>query len=235
LAFLPKSRSPKLSCLLIKSTLVFLKRFVAIADSTSQSSMIKSQPFSGWRSEPRRRTPGHAHQDKLDEKPTPGSFNTPQMIWRHKWLLNVGCIVGRPHTLAKILNRGWAFIHALGIYPNYLVTLEVAGRQSGKVISLPLAMIAINGERYLVSMLGEAANWVQNIKAAGDKATLRHGIPEQVLLEEIAASRRAPILPVYLQSAPGARPHIPVSQDAPVSEFEKIVAQYPVFRVVSVK
>ncbi len=122
----------------------------------------------------------------------------------HRWMYRDG----RPHTLAKILNRGWAIIHSLGVAPNYLVTLEVVGRQSGKVVSFPLVMVAMNGERYLVSMLGEEANWVRNVRAAGGKATLRHGKSEPVLLKEIDAAQRAPL-----------------------SEFEKIAPQYPVFRV----
>ncbi len=80
---------------------------------------------------------------------------------------------GRPHTLAKILNWGWSVLHSLGISPNYLVTLEVVGRRSGKTVSFPLVMTVMNGERYLVSMLGEEVNWVRNVKAAGGKATLR--------------------------------------------------------------
>jgi hypothetical protein len=138
---------------------------------------------------------------------------------------------GRPNLLAKTLNRGWAILHSLGISPNYLVTLEVVGRQSGKIIRFPLVMAVVNGERYLVSMLGEEANWVKNVRAAGGKATLRHGRSEQVFLKEMDANQRAPILKVYLQRAPGARPHIEVSKDAPISEFERIAAQYPVFRV----
>ncbi|MGE5222006.1 MAG: nitroreductase/quinone reductase family protein, partial [Omnitrophica WOR_2 bacterium] len=138
---------------------------------------------------------------------------------------------GRPNRLAQIINRGWAWIHSLGLFPETLVTLEVAGRKSGKTISFPLAMVNRNGERYLVSMLGEQANWVRNVRAAGGKARLRHGITESVILEEVDASQRAPILKAYLQIAPGAQPHISVSKDAPVSEFEKIASQYPVFRL----
>ncbi len=138
---------------------------------------------------------------------------------------------GRPHTLAKILNRGWAILHAKGLAPSYYVTLQVVGRQSGKIISFPLVMAVMNSERYLVSMLGEEANWVRNVRVAGGKATLVHGTSEQVQLKEVAVDQRAPILKAYLKVAPGARPHIPVSKDAPVSEFEKIAAQYPVFRV----
>lgn len=142
---------------------------------------------------------------------------------------------GRPNKLTKIVNRGWAIFHSLGIFPDYLVTLEVVGRQSGKIISFPLALTVMNGERYLVSMLGEETNWVRNVRAAKGKARLIHGISEQVLLEEVDASQRAPVLKKFLRLAPGARPHIPVSKDAPIAEFEKIAVKYPVFRVKTIE
>ncbi len=142
---------------------------------------------------------------------------------------------GRPNLLAKIINRGWAILHSLGVLPDRFVTLEVVGRKSGRIISFPLAMTVMSGERYLVSMLGEETNWVRNIRAASGKAMLVHGTREQVLLEEVAIIRRAPILRAYLQLAPGARPHIPISKDAPTSEFEKISSNYPVFRLQTVK
>ncbi len=145
----------------------------------------------------------------------------------HRWMYRDG----RPNRLARVINRISAALHSSGIFPDYFVTLEVTGRKSGKTISFPLAMTVLNGERYLVSMLGEETNWVRNVRAAGGKARLVHGISEQVLLEEVAASQRAPILKAYLHLAPGARPHIPVSKDAPVSEFEKIASQYPVFKL----
>jgi hypothetical protein len=148
-----------------------------------------------------------------------------------KWLYRGG----HPNILAKVINKGWAIIHSSGIYPNYLVTLEVVGRRSGKMISLPLALITMNGERYLVSMLGEEANWVRNVKAAGGRARLRHGRIEEVFLEEVDVRQRAAIIRAYLQIAPGARPHIPVDKDAPITEFEKIAAQYPVFKINSSK
>ncbi len=138
---------------------------------------------------------------------------------------------GHPNQVAKIQNRFWAVLHSIGIFPDRFVTLEVVGRRSGRTISFPLAMTIVNGERYLVSMLGEDANWVRNVRAAGGKARLVHGISEQVLLKQVDATQTAPILKAYLQLAPGARPHIPVDKDAPVSDFEKIVSKYPVFRV----
>ncbi len=137
----------------------------------------------------------------------------------------------RPHALARALNRGWAALHARGIAPGYLVTLEVTGRRTGRPISFPLVMAAIEGERYLVSMLGTDVAWVRNVKAADGCAVLRHGRVENVRLEELPAHERAPVLKAYLQRAPGARPHIPVRKDAPVEDFEAIAGDFPVFRV----
>ena len=139
----------------------------------------------------------------------------------------------RPGALARLLNRGWAVAHARGIAPDYLVTLEVTGRRSGRTISFPLVMAVVDGERYLVSMLGREAAWVRNIKAADGRAVLRHGRTEQVRLEEIPCERNAPVLKAYLQCAPGARPHVAVDKDAPLEDFEAIAAQIPVFRVLA--
>jgi len=145
-----------------------------------------------------------------------------------KWLYRGG----RPNWLANTLNACSAGLHALGIAPNYLVTLEVRGRRSGRIVSLPLVMAVVKGERYLVSMLGPNSDWVRNAEAAGGRVTLRHGRREQVLLEEVPANQRAPILKAYLKRAPGARPHVAMDKDAPLSEFHRLAAQYPVFRVV---
>lgn len=142
---------------------------------------------------------------------------------------------GHPNALARFMNQGSALVYGLGISPNYLVTLEVVGRRSGKVISFPLVMTVLDGRRYLVSMLGENANWVHNLAAAGGRARLRHGVSEEVRLVEVDAGQRAPILKAYLRHAPGARPHMPVDKDAPLAEFEKIAAQYPVFCVEAVQ
>jgi hypothetical protein len=145
-----------------------------------------------------------------------------------KWLYRGG----RPNRVATVVNRCWAAIHALGIAPNYLVTLEVRGRLSGRQIRLPLVMAVVGGNRYLVSMLGEKVDWVRNVKAAGGNVTLRHGRREDIHLEEVAADRRAPVLRAYLKRAPGARPHLPIHRDATLSDFEQVASHFPVFLVV---
>ena len=140
---------------------------------------------------------------------------------------------GRPNRAARLLDRLTARVYALGVSPDHLVALEVRGRRSGRIIRFPLVMAVVGGERYLVSMLGQNANWVRNVKAAGGHVVLRHGRREEVRLEELEVDRRAPVLQAYLKRAPNARAHVPVPVDAPLATFERVAARIPVFRVVS--
>lgn len=153
-----------------------------------------------------------------------------QWFYRGKQWLYRGQRAGR---IAKVLNRMWAIVASRKAMSNGLVALEVIGRKSGRVVSFPLVMVTVEGQRYLASMLGDNTQWVRNVRAAGGKAVLRYGGREDVRLEEISVNRRAPLLKAYLQAAPGARPHVPVDKDAPLAEFEKIAAEHPVFRLVS--
>ena len=137
---------------------------------------------------------------------------------------------GRPVWSARISNRLGALAIAAGIGPSRAATLEVRGHKSGRTISFPVVVADYEGERYLVSMLGHNANWVRNLRA-DSHAVLRHGQREEVELVEDASDHRAAILRRYLELAPGARPFFPVDRRAPLEDFERIVDQYPVFRV----
>jgi len=140
----------------------------------------------------------------------------------------------RPNWIARLLNSFWAAVHSSGIAPNW-VTLQVTGRKSGKIISLPVVVALVDKQRYLVSMLGDDAQWVLNVRAAQGNAFIRAGRRYPVRLEEVPVAERAPIIKAYLERAPGARPHIPVSKDAPVADFEAIAAQFPAFRIIPTK
>ena len=138
----------------------------------------------------------------------------------------------RPNWIARILNRAAAAVASSGVTSDYLMTLEVIGRKSGRTVSLPVVIAVVDGQRYLVSMLGDNVQWVHNVRASGGRAVLRSGAREEIQLEEVSADERAPILRAYLQRAPGARPHVPENKDAALAEFQKVAATFPVFRVV---
>lgn len=139
---------------------------------------------------------------------------------------------GHPNLLAAAVNRGWAVAGAHGWWPQRLVTMEVAGRRTGRIISLPLMVTDHSGERYLVSMLGERSSWVANVRAAGGLVVLFRGHRRVVRLREVDTEHRPVILRRFLQVAPGARAHIPVHRLAPLAEFVAIAHLYPVFQII---
>ena len=112
------------------------------------------------------------------------------------------------------------------------MTLEVTGRRSGRTTRFPLGMARLDRRWYLVSMLGEQCNWVQNVRAARGLVTLRHGRAVRCMLHEVPVGERPPVLKRYLQQVPGARAHFPVSRNADVTDFEGIAPRYPVFLVI---
>ncbi len=138
---------------------------------------------------------------------------------------------GRPNRSARFQNRVSAVAFGAGIWPSRAGALQVRGRRSGHLITFPIVITDHEGGRYLVSMLGEGANWVRNVRADAGRAVLRHGRREEVVLEEVPVEKRAPILQRYLQIAPGGRPHIPVNRADPIEEFERIAPDIPVFRI----
>jgi hypothetical protein len=138
---------------------------------------------------------------------------------------------GRGNATARRYARLWAAVQGAGLLPRRWVTLEVAGRRSGRITRFPLGMADWQGHWYLVSMLGDDCNWVRSVRAAGGRVVLRHGSARRYRLVEVPVAERAPILKRYLEKVPGGRPHLPIDRHAPVAEFAAIAACYPVFRV----
>jgi deazaflavin-dependent oxidoreductase (nitroreductase family) len=139
---------------------------------------------------------------------------------------------GRPTRLGRVVNDASGLLYGLPLLPHALSTLETVGSRTGRTHSTPVVVASWHGERYLVSMLGEGASWVRNIRAAQGRAVLRHGRRTEVLLEEVPVAERAPILKAYLRTAPGARPHLAARPSDPLTAFERIAPVHPVFRVV---
>jgi hypothetical protein len=137
---------------------------------------------------------------------------------------------GHPNEKAKSIHR--RFIHGPlpRLFPMAAV-LQVRGRNSGKAIELPVAIIRFHGAWYLASMLESTTNWVENVRAAKGQVRLLHGRWREVSLVELPVSERAPILKRYLVFAWSARAHFSIDWRAPIDDFERIAALHSVFRV----
>ena len=140
---------------------------------------------------------------------------------------------GRPNWVARPQNRLSGLVFGMGLVPRRAASLEVRGRRSGNLISFPVVIADWEGHEYLVSMLGERANWVKNVRAAKGAAVLHRGRREPVTLEEIDIPDRAPIIQRYAAVAPGGRPHLGLRRQASLVECDAVAPRTPVFRVVS--
>jgi hypothetical protein len=137
----------------------------------------------------------------------------------------------RPTLLGRIWSGIWAWVCGLGLASRTLLTLQVKDRNSGRLDATILVVASYQGQRYLVSMLGEGSDWVQNVRAAGGKAYIKRGRLHPVALTEIPPRERAPILKAWCQVATSGRKHLPISHESPLSAFDTIAADYPVFRI----
>ena len=137
----------------------------------------------------------------------------------------------RPTLIGRLWSRAYAWVCGLGLLPRMLLTLQTRDRRSGRIDSTILVVATYEGQRYLVSMLGEGSEWVQNVRAAGGRASIKRGPSRPVQLTEIPPHERASILKAWAQVATSGRHQFPVSHDAPISAFETIARDYPVFRI----
>lgn len=110
--------------------------------------------------------------------------------------------------------------------------LTVTGRRSGLPRSVPVNLLVLDGERYLVSPRGRT-EWVRNARASGS-AQLRVGRRvEQVTLTELPVGDRLPVLRRYLQRwgwEVGAFVD-GLTRDATDAELTNAAPGFPVFRV----
>ncbi len=137
----------------------------------------------------------------------------------------------RPTWIGRLFNRYWAWRAGLGLAPEIVVSLQTKARQSGALTERSLVPCDFEGRQYLVSMLGDGSEWVQDVRETGGAALVKRGRARPVQLTEIPPQERAPILKAWCQIATSGRRHLPVPYSAPLSEFAAIANQYPVFRI----
>jgi len=72
--------------------------------------------------------------------------------------------------------------------PNTLLT--VRGRKTGQLRSTPVAVVAIDGRRWIIGTFGEV-NWVRNLRAAGQATITSNRRSEPVTSVELSATEAA--------------------------------------------
>ncbi|MDQ2756263.1 MAG: nitroreductase family deazaflavin-dependent oxidoreductase [Actinomycetota bacterium] len=90
----------------------------------------------------------------------------------------------------------WLTRHGISLLGSRVLT--VRGRRTGEARSVPVNLLEVGGERYLVAPRGNT-QWVRNLRAAGE-AELRVGRRvERVTAAEMPVDDRVPVIRVYLE------------------------------------
>jgi deazaflavin-dependent oxidoreductase (nitroreductase family) len=116
------------------------------------------------------------------------------------------------------------------------VTLEVAGRKSGKLRKVTVATIKDDAFSYLVSVHGES-QWVRNVRAAHGRATIHSGRRIPVLLHELSIEDRAPILQDYVSKGAFGRSAVDIARQfgveptASIEQMDSLAEHHPVFKI----
>jgi hypothetical protein len=109
--------------------------------------------------------------------------------------------------------------------------LEGRGRKSGRILSLPVDPIDLDGRRYLVCARGNS-NWVRNARTAGNVVLIRAMRRRRYAVREIPPSMRPPVLKAYLDRFAGeVQRFFPVPNGSPVEAFDDLAPRYPVFEL----
>jgi deazaflavin-dependent oxidoreductase (nitroreductase family) len=137
----------------------------------------------------------------------------------------------KPTAIERLFNAAIGGLVRIGIgLPNMRV-LEVRGRKSGKLYTLPVDLLSHDGKLYLVSPRGRAA-WVRNAEAAGSIVLRRGSRADSYLLRPLSDTEKPPILKAYLDRFHReVQRFFPVKAGAPVAEFAPHVATYPAFEL----
>lgn len=98
----------------------------------------------------------------------------------------------------KVANPLMVGLSKLGVSVLGSRLLRVRGRTSGEWREVPVNLLTLDGQRYLVAPRGET-QWVRNLRAADGHGELRQGRrTEAFVATEVTGSAAVPVLRAYL-------------------------------------
>ena len=136
----------------------------------------------------------------------------------------------RPPLWLKLANGLNVPLLRRGFGPGPQRLLSVPGRGTGLLRTTPVAMVEVDGHRYIVAGW-ETSDWVKNVRAAGWGIVGRGRQSERVQLREVPVDERVPIVREFARQVRGGRAFLTVAADASDDDFAKASADHPVFRM----
>jgi deazaflavin-dependent oxidoreductase (nitroreductase family) len=138
----------------------------------------------------------------------------------------------RPSFAARVVNRLYGWITRVGLgLPNSYV-LQVSGRKTGKIRSVPINVLSYNGKVFLVATRG-STHWSRNVLANRNITLKRGRLRTEFRVRVVLAAEKPKILKAYVTRFHWmARRFFPVPAGAPSASFAPIADRYPVFELI---
>lgn len=145
----------------------------------------------------------------------------------------------RPPRWLKPANKVFMVLLRLGVPMSRHespVVLTAPGRKSGKPRSTPVTPLVVDGKRYVINGY-PGADWVANVRAAGEVALTQGRRNERVRMVEVDASEARPVLrafPTLVPTGVDLMKRAGVLTDGTPDELEALAGSLPVFRIDAV-
>jgi deazaflavin-dependent oxidoreductase (nitroreductase family) len=113
------------------------------------------------------------------------------------------------------------------------VVLTVPGRKSGREQSTPVTPMSVGGQEYVVAGF-PGADWVANVRAAGEVTVARGRTTRRVRMVELSADDARPLLRVFPEEVPTGGAFMKRSGlvvDGRPEELEALAGRCAVFRL----
>jgi deazaflavin-dependent oxidoreductase (nitroreductase family) len=142
----------------------------------------------------------------------------------------------RPPRWLKPVNKVFMVMLRLGVPVSRVespVVLTVPGRKTGKPRSTPVTPMDVDGQRYVVNGY-PGADWVHNVRAAGEVTLAQGRRTERVRMVELAPEDARPVLRAFPAAVPtGAdlMKRVGLLAEGTPEEAEGLAGRCPVFRI----
>jgi len=138
----------------------------------------------------------------------------------------------KPSLIDRLFNRAFGFLVSLGLGFEHTYLLEVRGRKSGKLYSMPVDLLAEGGRQYLVAPRGYT-QWVRNAEVAGEVRLRKGRRVQEFRLRALSEAERPPVLKAYLDRfCREVQRFFPVPAGSPVEAFVPLAPRYPAFELL---
>jgi deazaflavin-dependent oxidoreductase (nitroreductase family) len=135
----------------------------------------------------------------------------------------------------RIFNPIVAGLARLGVGIRGARVLEVAGRTTGEIRTVPVNPLPLDGRRYLVSPRGHT-QWSRNLRAAGGGGLRKGRKLEAFTASELADADKAPVIRAYLEiwAFEVGKFFDGITKDSTDAELAEVAAGFPVFEIHAV-